>query len=335
MAWYLPENGNAWTKCLPHHFKGVSRGLWSLFLDLSARSAIFWHLKTGTFAREANSGVEEDEGFLGRANWEHPARRARSCHHYWGHSRFSVLHRRCVHVWSVSELALGSLPTTVLKYPPEKKSTRLLCTETANGLSCSIKRTLEQDSSFERWRTHGVRSGANLAFSEMWRATVTVTLGHMSMWLGVKSAPSLAAAKEQDLQLIWPHLPTFPKRRSSLDRPPSWLLLLYLHRGYWPHLSQLESRLVSARQLVNARWDVDPVANAGEDCQVSNAAHPLGEEDKESTVQEGEDYAYKLNWQLKVPPIIYDAIAMQNIFPVTKEFLLYTSNCIFYVLHLV
>ena len=156
----------------------------------------------------------------------------------------------------------------------------------------------------------------------------------MLMWLGVKSAPSLA--KEQEPQLIWPHLPTFSKGRSFLDRPPSWLLL-YLDRGYWPHLSQLESRLVSARQLVNARWDVDPVANAGEDCQVSNAADPLGlgEEGKESTVQEGEDYAYKLNWQLKVPPIIYDAIAMQNIFPVTKEFLLYTSNCIFYVLHLV
>ena len=40
---------------------------------------------------------------------------------------------------------------------------------------------------------------------------------------------------------------------------------------------------------------MDPVANAGEDCQVSNAADPLGEEGKESTVQEGEDYAYKLN----------------------------------------
>ena len=29
---------------------GVSRGFWSLFLDRGAQSAIFWHLKTGTFA---------------------------------------------------------------------------------------------------------------------------------------------------------------------------------------------------------------------------------------------------------------------------------------------
>ena len=30
---------------------GVSRGFWSPFEDLGARSAIFWHLKTGTFAK--------------------------------------------------------------------------------------------------------------------------------------------------------------------------------------------------------------------------------------------------------------------------------------------
>ena len=29
---------------------GVKWGFWSLFLDLGAQSAIFWHLKTGTFA---------------------------------------------------------------------------------------------------------------------------------------------------------------------------------------------------------------------------------------------------------------------------------------------
>ena len=29
----------------------VSRGFWSPFQDLGARSAIFWHLKTGTFAK--------------------------------------------------------------------------------------------------------------------------------------------------------------------------------------------------------------------------------------------------------------------------------------------
>ena len=30
---------------------GVSRGFWSPFEDSGARSAIFWHLKTGTFAK--------------------------------------------------------------------------------------------------------------------------------------------------------------------------------------------------------------------------------------------------------------------------------------------
>ena len=32
---------------------GVSRGFWSPFLDLGAQSAIFWHLKTGTFGKSA------------------------------------------------------------------------------------------------------------------------------------------------------------------------------------------------------------------------------------------------------------------------------------------
>ena len=30
---------------------GVSRGFWSPFLDWGAKSAIFWHLKTGIFAK--------------------------------------------------------------------------------------------------------------------------------------------------------------------------------------------------------------------------------------------------------------------------------------------
>ena len=33
---------------------GVSRGFWSPFLAVGARSAIFWHLKTGTFAKSAH-----------------------------------------------------------------------------------------------------------------------------------------------------------------------------------------------------------------------------------------------------------------------------------------
>ena len=33
---------------------GVSRGFWSPFLDRGAQSAIFWHLKTGTFGRHVS-----------------------------------------------------------------------------------------------------------------------------------------------------------------------------------------------------------------------------------------------------------------------------------------
>ena len=36
---------------------GISRGFWSLFLDLGPRSAIFWHLKTGTFGIYVNCGT--------------------------------------------------------------------------------------------------------------------------------------------------------------------------------------------------------------------------------------------------------------------------------------
>ena len=36
---------------------GVSRGFWSLFLDLGVQSAIFWHLKAGTFNKSARFQV--------------------------------------------------------------------------------------------------------------------------------------------------------------------------------------------------------------------------------------------------------------------------------------
>ena len=39
---------------------GVSRGFWSPFLDLGVRSAIFWHLKTGTFAKSARFQVPKN-----------------------------------------------------------------------------------------------------------------------------------------------------------------------------------------------------------------------------------------------------------------------------------
>ena len=36
---------------------GVSRGFRSPFKDLGARSAIFWHLKTGTFAKNWRQSI--------------------------------------------------------------------------------------------------------------------------------------------------------------------------------------------------------------------------------------------------------------------------------------
>ena len=39
---------------------GVSRGFWSPFLDFGARSAIFWHLKTGTFGKSARLQVPKN-----------------------------------------------------------------------------------------------------------------------------------------------------------------------------------------------------------------------------------------------------------------------------------
>ena len=43
---------------------GVSRGFWGPFEALGARSAIFWHLKTGTFAdsREPGGKKNQDTG---------------------------------------------------------------------------------------------------------------------------------------------------------------------------------------------------------------------------------------------------------------------------------
>ena len=39
---------------------GVSRGFWTPFLDRAAQSAIFWHLKTGTFGESAGFQVPKN-----------------------------------------------------------------------------------------------------------------------------------------------------------------------------------------------------------------------------------------------------------------------------------
>ena len=44
---------NAWTKSLINHFGGCFARVLEFFLDSGAQSAIFWHLKTGTFAKSA------------------------------------------------------------------------------------------------------------------------------------------------------------------------------------------------------------------------------------------------------------------------------------------
>ena len=44
---------------------GVSRGFWSPFEDLGARSAIFWHLKTGTFTTDPKLKVARPVAFMG------------------------------------------------------------------------------------------------------------------------------------------------------------------------------------------------------------------------------------------------------------------------------
>ena len=47
---------------------GVSRGFWSPFEDLGARSAIFWHFKTGTFAKimiDPNTKMDGRVSFMG------------------------------------------------------------------------------------------------------------------------------------------------------------------------------------------------------------------------------------------------------------------------------
>ena len=49
LAWYSPKMETNEPNVYPTILGGVSRGFWSPFEDLGARSAIFWHLKTGTF----------------------------------------------------------------------------------------------------------------------------------------------------------------------------------------------------------------------------------------------------------------------------------------------
>ena len=44
----------------PTNSGGVLQGFWSPFLNLGARSAIFWHLKTGTFGKSAHFKVPKN-----------------------------------------------------------------------------------------------------------------------------------------------------------------------------------------------------------------------------------------------------------------------------------
>ena len=54
MAWYSPENGNAWTKCLPHHFGGCFARFSESVLRFGRSECHFSHLKTGTFGKSAH-----------------------------------------------------------------------------------------------------------------------------------------------------------------------------------------------------------------------------------------------------------------------------------------
>ena len=47
-------------KVYPTILGGVLRGFWSPLLDLGAGSAIFWHLKTGTFGKIARFQVPKN-----------------------------------------------------------------------------------------------------------------------------------------------------------------------------------------------------------------------------------------------------------------------------------
>ena len=47
-------------KPYPTILGGVLRGFWSPFLDFGAQSAIFWYLKTGTFAKSARFQVPKN-----------------------------------------------------------------------------------------------------------------------------------------------------------------------------------------------------------------------------------------------------------------------------------
>ena len=50
LAWYSPENGNAWSKCLPHHFGGCFAGFLESVLIFWRSKCHFLALENGHFA---------------------------------------------------------------------------------------------------------------------------------------------------------------------------------------------------------------------------------------------------------------------------------------------
>ena len=47
LAWYSSENGNAWTKCLPHHFGGCFARFFESVLRLGRSKCLFLALENG------------------------------------------------------------------------------------------------------------------------------------------------------------------------------------------------------------------------------------------------------------------------------------------------
>ena len=56
LAWYSPENGNAWTKCL---IGGVSRGFWESARRFGRSKSLFMSLEKGHFRQFSNHDFQK------------------------------------------------------------------------------------------------------------------------------------------------------------------------------------------------------------------------------------------------------------------------------------
>ena len=110
LAWYSPENGNAWTKCLPHHFGGCFARFLESVLRFGRSKCHFLALENGHFCQKCPFWNAKKWHFERRNLRTESKNLAKHPPKWWGRHlvhAFPFLGEYQANFWKLQVLALG------------------------------------------------------------------------------------------------------------------------------------------------------------------------------------------------------------------------------------